>query len=81
MRVVTIGLGAITLALAVVLAAEGQWWIAMPDALFGSGVALMAIAGRRGDHAPPAAASEPAPAARNASSPPAAPAGRRQRRG
>lgn len=42
MRYVVIGLGAVTLALGVVLAGEGLWFVALPDAAFGLGVAWVA---------------------------------------
>ncbi|MGH9393666.1 MAG: hypothetical protein ACRD1E_05805 [Terriglobales bacterium] len=41
-RYVLIALGVITVALGVVLAAEGEWWVVVPDALFGVGVAWVA---------------------------------------
>src|SRR6185437_6513088 len=39
-----------------VLAAEGEWWIAIPDALFGLGVGWVAAASVRADRQPAAAA-------------------------
>ncbi|MGH9482136.1 MAG: hypothetical protein ACRD1L_08575 [Terriglobales bacterium] len=42
MRYVLIGLGVITLALGVILAREGLWFVALPDAAFGLGVAWVA---------------------------------------
>lgn len=42
MRYVLIGLGIITIVLAVVLAWEGQWWAAIPDGFFGAGIPWMA---------------------------------------
>jgi len=46
-RYVLIGLGVITLVLAAILAREGQWWAAIPDAGFGAGVAWVAFASLR----------------------------------
>lgn len=64
MRWVLIFLGILTFALAVVLAHEGQWWIAVPDGAFGAGIAWIAW----GDlHAP----IEGAPVLRTAPVPPA----------
>jgi len=48
-------LGLVTLALAVVLAAEGLWWAALPDAAFGVGVAWVAYVSLRDERRPPAA--------------------------
>lgn len=42
MRWVLIFLGIVTFALAVVLAHESQWWIAVPDGAFGVGIAWIA---------------------------------------
>lgn len=42
MRYVLVGLGVVTVALAVVLAWEQQWWAAIPDGAFGIGVAWVA---------------------------------------
>lgn len=42
MRWILIFLGILTFALAVVLAHEGQWWIAVPDGAFGVGIAWIA---------------------------------------
>lgn len=60
MRTVLILLGIVTIALGVILAAEGEWWIAIPDALFGAGVAFVAFESLREDRriaaAPPPAA-------------------------
>jgi len=67
-----IGLGVITMGLAVVLAAEGEWWIAIPDALFGLGVGWVAAASVRADRQP-AAAALTAPAATPAEPVPAPP--------
>lgn len=39
MRWLLIGLGVLTIFLAAILAGENQWWIAVPDGLFGLGVA------------------------------------------
>ena len=41
-RYVLIGLGLITLVLAVVLAREGLWWVAISDAFFGAGIPWVA---------------------------------------
>lgn len=64
MRWIIIGLGIITVLLAVVLARESQWWLAIPDGLFGLGVAWVAWADLHAEH-------RPAPAER-ATEPPAA---------
>lgn len=44
MRYVLVGLGVVTVALAVALAWEQQWWAAIPDGAFGIGVAWVAWA-------------------------------------
>lgn len=55
-RYILMLLGVITVALAVVLAWEGQWWAALPDAGFGLGVGAVAYISlrdeRRGRAAP-----------------------------
>lgn len=58
-------LGFVTLALAVVLASEGQWFIAVPDAIFGIGVGLFAWESlhERQHPAPPAPPAVPEPPA------------------
>lgn len=70
-RYFLIFLGLVTVALGVVLAHEGEWWIAVPDAVFGLGVAWVAAASLRADRhpglvalpLPEAAPAEAAPAA------------------
>ncbi|MGH9540443.1 MAG: hypothetical protein ACRD2H_00990 [Terriglobales bacterium] len=52
MRWLIIGLGAITFLLAVVIARERLWWIAVPDGLFGLGVAWVAWADIHSAHRP-----------------------------
>lgn len=52
MRYLLILMGAIVVALAVKMASENLWWIAIPDALFGLGVAWMAAASLHGEHHP-----------------------------
>lgn len=42
MRWILVGLGILTFVLAVVLAKEGQWWVAVPDGMFGIGIAWLA---------------------------------------
>lgn len=71
MRVVVIFLGIVTIVLAVVLAGEAEWWIAVPDGLFGAGVAMLALESLREDRraaTAPASVNMPSPA-----SPPPAP--------
>ncbi|HXR98340.1 MAG TPA: hypothetical protein VN709_10915 [Terriglobales bacterium] len=50
MRYILILLGIATVALGVVLAREGLWWIAVPDACFGGGVGWIAWASLRDEH-------------------------------
>lgn len=52
MRYVLIFLGLVTIGLGVVLAAEGEWWIALPDAAFGAGVAFVAYESLQEDRHP-----------------------------
>lgn len=61
MRVVLILLGIVTVALAVVLAREGEWWIAIPDGLFGLGVAFVAWESLREDRRIAAGGAAPPP--------------------
>ncbi|MGH9535497.1 MAG: hypothetical protein ACRD2E_11635 [Terriglobales bacterium] len=63
MRWLLIGLGIVTFLLALVLAKETQWWIAVPDGCFGVGIAWIAWEDL---HAPAAGA----PAARTISATP-----------
>ncbi len=65
MRYILILLGIVTVALGVVLAREGMWWIAVPDACFGGGVGWLAWVSLREEHhgrraipAPPATADQ-----------------------
>jgi len=64
-RYVLIGLGVVTLVLAALLAREGQWWAAIPDAGFGAGVGWVAYVSLREERAEqppqPAPPSHPAP--------------------
>jgi hypothetical protein len=60
-RYLLILMGAIVVALAVKMASENLWWIAIPDALFGLGVAWMAAASLHGEHHPHVPAAEPPP--------------------
>ncbi|MGH9526971.1 MAG: hypothetical protein ACRD2F_09875 [Terriglobales bacterium] len=60
MRWVLVCLGILTFLLAILLAKEGQWWIAVPDGAFGLGIAWIAWEGL---HAPGAGA-VPAPVLR-----------------
>lgn len=88
-RYVLVALGIVTVVLAVWMARENLWWMAVPDACFGIGVGWMALASGHAGHqaplvvepaapAPPArpdAAPEPVSvAARPQVQPPAAPA-------
>ncbi|HEY8056923.1 MAG TPA: hypothetical protein VIE13_13535 [Terriglobales bacterium] len=61
MRYLLILMGAIVVALAAKMASENLWWIAIPDALFGVGVAWMAAASLHGQHRPPALPVEAVP--------------------
>jgi len=60
-RYVLIGLGLVTLVLAAILAREGQWWAAIPDAGFGAGVAWVAFASLREERQERQEVLQPAP--------------------
>ncbi|HET9784714.1 MAG TPA: hypothetical protein VFP94_07140 [Terriglobales bacterium] len=62
MRYLLILMGAIVVALAVKMASENLWWIAIPDALFGAGVAWMATASLHAERHPHAVPVETSPA-------------------
>jgi len=87
-RYVVGGLGILTIVLAAWLANEGQWWIAIPDGLFGLGIAWIARNSLHEEHhvavAPPAPTLVPAPPPQAVSPQPPAPQPRpdpRRRRG
>ena len=57
-RYVLVGLGVVTVALAVVLAWEQQWWAAIPDGAFGIGVAWVAWVSVHEEHSEPGSSAE-----------------------
>jgi hypothetical protein len=83
MRILLIFLGVVTVVLAVVLATENLWWIAVPDAAFGVAVGIAAWESlahdRRTRAANASAPPEPAPAPAPQPSPAAVPTQPRRR--
>lgn len=66
MRYVLVGLGVVTVALAVVLAWEQQWWAAIPDGAFGIGVAWVAWVSVQEEHSDPGSSTEIEPVSKGA---------------
>jgi hypothetical protein len=65
MRIILVVLGFVTVGLAVWLASEHLWWIAIPDAAFGIALGIAAFESLKSDReAQQSATSNPAPAAK-----------------